>query len=219
MVVSSAPLTIYTTSDFQKDTDALIRKGYVPIGNSSFNAGSTAVSERQLRSQAADVHAEVVLISSHYTHTVTGAMPLVLPQTSTSYTTGTYGSATTTTYGTQTTMMPYSVARSDYGAVYFVKTRQRAGIIAAPLDDAAHKRLGTNSGVLVRLVVDGTPAFNADVFPGDVLLSVNTERVQSVDQYTQLLNQFEGQTAAFHFNRDGHEIEKTFRIASYQDPH
>src|SRR6202043_3245767 len=113
---------------------------------------------------------------------ITGAVPLMLPQTSTSYTSGSataygagepvtaYGNATTTTYGTQTTMMPYSVARSDFGAVYFVKTRQRAGIITLPLDDAAHKRLGTNSGILVRLVVDGTPAFNADVFPGDVLL-------------------------------------------------
>src|SRR6266436_5457950 len=88
MIVSSAPLVIYTTSDFPKDVDGLIRKGFVPIGNSSFNAGSAAVSERQLRSQAAEVHAQVVLISSHYTHTVTGAIPLVLPNNSTSYSTG-----------------------------------------------------------------------------------------------------------------------------------
>src|SRR5258706_15588138 len=75
-----------------------------------------------------------------------------------------YGNADTTPYGTQTTMMPYAVARSDFGAVFFVKTRTRAGIITAPLDDATHKRLGTNSGVLVRFVVDGSPAFVADIF-------------------------------------------------------
>ncbi|HEY3658420.1 MAG TPA: PDZ domain-containing protein [Steroidobacteraceae bacterium] len=159
---------------------------------------------------------------------MTGAVPLVLPNTSTSYSTGSarlwargpvtaYGNATTTTYGTQTTMMPYAVARSDFGAVFFVKTRTRAGIITAPLDDATHKRLGTNSGVLVRFVVDGSPAFVADIFPGDILLAVNADRVQSPEQYAQLLNQYEGQTATFHLNRDGQALEKTFRIASYQD--
>src|SRR5271167_4887799 len=65
-VPSSAPLIIYTTNDFAKDVDALIRRGYLPIGNSSFNAASNKVTERQLRSQADVVHAQVVLISSHY---------------------------------------------------------------------------------------------------------------------------------------------------------
>jgi hypothetical protein len=217
-VPSSAPLAIYTTNDFPKDVDALIRRGFTPIGNSSFNAASNQVSERQLRSQADAVHAQVVLISSHYTNTVTGAVPLTLPQTSTTYISGSFGTATATTYGTETTMMPYSVQRSDFGAVYFVKVRQRVGIIPAPLDDATRKRIGTNSGVFVRLVVDGSPAFVADIFPGDILLSVNSDRIQSPDQYIQLVNQYEGQTATFHLNRDGQAIEKTFRIASYQDP-
>jgi hypothetical protein len=217
-VPSSAPLVIYTTNDFRKDTDALILRSFAPIGNSSFNAGSNAASERQLRSQAEAVHAQVVLISSHYTHMVTGAVPLVLPQTSTTYVSGSFGTATATTYGTETTMMPYSVQRSDFGAVYFVKVRQRVGIIAAPLDEVTRKRIDTNSGVSVRLVVEGSPAFVADIFPGDILLSINSDRVQSTEQYVQLLNQHEGQTATLHLNRDGHAIDKTIRIASYQDP-
>jgi hypothetical protein len=217
-IPSSEPLVIYTTSDFSKDIDALVRRGYFPVGNSSFNANANLVSEGQLRSQANAVHAQVVLVSSHYTNTVTGAIPLTLPQTSTTYVSGSFGSATATTYGTSTTMMPYSIQRSDFGAVYFIKTRQRVGIIAAPLDDAIRKRIGTNSGVLVRIVVDGSPAFVADIFPGDILLSVNSDRVQSPEQYAQLLNQYEGQTATFHLNRDGQPIEKTFRIVSFQDP-
>jgi C-terminal processing protease CtpA/Prc len=216
-IPSSAALAIYTTNDFPKDVDALVRRGYFPVGNSSFNANSKSVNESQLRAQASTVHAQVVLISSHYTNTVTGAIPLTLPQTSTTYVSGSFGTATATTYGTQTTMMPYSVQRSDFGAVYFVKTRQRVGIIAAPLDDATRKRIGTNSGVIVRIVVDGSPAFVADIFPGDILLAVNSDRVQSPEQYAELLNQYEGQTTTFHLNRDGQAIEKTFRIASYQD--
>jgi hypothetical protein len=61
-VPSSEPLKIYTTSDFPKDVDALIRKSYTPVGNSSFNAASNKVSESQPRQQAASVSAEVVLI-------------------------------------------------------------------------------------------------------------------------------------------------------------
>jgi len=63
-------------------------------------------------------------------------------------------------------MISYAVQRSDFGAVFFVKTRQRAGMIVIPIDDATRKRIGTNSGVLVRIVVDGSPAFIADIFPG-----------------------------------------------------
>jgi C-terminal processing protease CtpA/Prc len=229
-VPASGPLTIYTTNDFPKDVDGLIRKGYTPIGNASFNADSNQVSESQLRDQAEKVSAQVVLISSHYTHTVTGAMPLVLPNTTTSYSSGSataygpggtvnaYGNSTTTTYGSQTTMVPFSVARSDFGAVFFVKTRARVGIIAAPIDDATRKRLGTNSGILVRLIVDGSPAFNADIFPGDIVLAMGSEKVQSPEQYMQLLNQYEGQSVTFHLDRDGQAVEKTFRIASYKDP-
>ena len=229
-IPSSAPLTIYSTNDFQRDVDALMRKGYTVIGRSAFNAASNSVSERQLRAQAADVHAEIVLVSSRFTHTITGAIPLVTPTTSTSYTSGTatangpggtvtaYGNATTTTYGTQTTMMPYTIARSDFEAVYFAKARQRTGMLMAPLDDATRKRIGTNAGVLVRLLVDGSPAFDADILPGDILLSMADNRVVSVEQYTQLLDRYEGQTVTFHFDRDGQGIDKTFRVNSYQDP-
>jgi C-terminal processing protease CtpA/Prc len=229
-VASSEPLKIYTTNDFQKDGDALVRKGYFPIGNASFNGASSKVTESQLRDQAEKVSAKVVLISSRYTNTVTGALPLVLPNTTTSYTTGSataygsggmvnaYGNSTTTTYGTQTTMMPYSVNRSDFSAVFFVKSRSRAGIIPVPIDDAARKRIGTNSGLLVRVVIDGSPAFNADIFPGDILLTVASEKVVSQEQYSQLLNRYEGQSVTFHLDRDGQPIEKTFRISSYKDP-
>jgi PDZ domain len=229
-IPASEPLKIYTTNDFPKDVDALVRKGYTPIGNASFNAASNRVTESQLRNQAAKVSAQVVLISSHYTHTVSGAMPLVLPNTTTSYSSGdataygpggtvnAYGNSTTTTYGTQTTMIPYSIARSDFGAVFFVKTRTRVGIIAAPIDEATRKRVGTNSGILARLIVDGSPAFNADIFPGDIVLAMGSEKVQSPDQYTQLLNKYEGQSVTFHLDRDGQTVEKTFRIVSYKDP-
>jgi C-terminal processing protease CtpA/Prc len=78
--------------------------------------------------------------------------------------------------------------------------------------------LGTTAGTLARLIVDGSPAFKADIFPGDIVLAMGSEKVQSTDQYMQLPNKYEGQSVTFHLDRDGQAVEKAFRILSYKDP-
>lgn len=217
-------LQIYSTDNFERDRLALMRRGYMPIGHASFNAAANKVSEAQLREQARKVGAHVVLVASKYTHTVSGAVPLVVPQTTTSYSTGTataygtggvvnvYGSGTTTTYGTQTMMMPYSVARSDCSALFLAKTRGRVGIVPQPMDDETRKRLETNAGIKVLVVTEGSSAFQADVLPGDVVLAVGGDTVQSEENYYQLLNKYEGQTVSFRLDRNGKTIEKQIEI-------
>lgn len=132
-IAPTEELKIYSTNDFQRDAKALTRRGYVAIGESSFNAGTGSVSEAQPREHPQKVGAHLVLVASKFTHSVSGAMPLTLPNTTTSYTTGSataygrggpvtaYGSGTTTTYGTQTTYIPYTVDRADFNAVFFAK--------------------------------------------------------------------------------------------------
>jgi hypothetical protein len=223
-----AELQIYGTDDFDRDTLALIRKGYAPIGNSSFSAGSNSVSETQLREQATKIGAHVVLVASKYTHTVSGAVPLSIPQTTTSYSSGTataygsggtvnaYGSGTTTTYSSQTVMMPYSVARSDFGARYFIKTKVRLGIFPEAVSDEARRRIQTNAGVSVKVVTENTPAFAADVLPGDIVLSIGADSIQSVEHFYQLLDKYQGQKPLFKINRDGALVEKQIEIRSYE---
>jgi hypothetical protein len=145
-VLVQGSLQIFATNNFPRDIAALERRGYAPIWESSFNAAANRVSERQLREQAAKIGAAVVLIASRYTGTITGAMPLVMPNTTTSYTTGNAtvmgmggmatvnGSATTTTYGTRTLMMPYSIQRDDFDAVYFAKVREHLGVFYGTID-------------------------------------------------------------------------------------
>jgi len=220
-------LRIYSTTNFDQDRLALMRRGYIPVGQASFNAAANRVSEGQLREQAIKVGAHVVLVASSYSHTETGAVPLVLPQTSTSYSTGTataygsggvvnaYGSGTTTTYGTQTMMMPYSVQRSDFAALFFAKVQARVGIVPQPLDDATRKRLETNAGIKVLVVMEGSPAFRADILPGDILLSLGEDRVQSMENYYQLLDKYEGRTVALQLDREGKSIQKQIEIHPY----
>lgn len=226
---SPANLQIYRTESFEQDGRALIRKGYAPIGKAAFNIGENRLSEWQLREQAQNVGAHVVLIASKYTHTVSGAVPLFLPTTATAFTTGSataysrgivataYGSSTTTVYGTQTIMMPYSVAHFDVRTLFFAKTQPRLGIYPAPLDDATRKRLQTNSGVRVVELVEGSPAFEADIIPGDVLLAAHGEAVQSTEHFVKLVNKYEGESVVFKFDRDGKIFEKQLEIRALQN--
>lgn len=223
-VQSNEALKIFSTDDFKRDIKALIRKGYQPVGESAFNAGSDAVTETQLREQAAKVGAHAVLVSSKFTHSVSGAMPLTLPNTTTSYSSGSataygsggsvtaYGSGTTTTYGTRTTYIPYTVNRSDYNAVYFVKSKAKIGFLTEPLDDETRRKLESNSGVRIDVVVEGTPAFDADILPGDILVSFNSTAVRSVEHYQELLQSYSGDSVDLVLNRDGRIIKKTVAV-------
>lgn len=182
----------------------------------------------QLREQATKIGAHVVLVASQYTHTVAGAVPLSIPQTTTSYSSGTataygsggtvnaYGSGTATTYGSQTVMMPYSVARSDFGARFFIKTKSRLGIFPAAVSDAARRRIQTNAGISVQVVTENTPAFGADVLPGDIILSIGGDSIQAVEHFYQLLDKYQGHKPLFKIDRDGALVEKEIEIRTYE---
>jgi len=108
--------------------------------------------------------------------------------------------------------MPYSVAHADFGALFFAKTKAKVGIIPQSIDDETRKRLETNAGIKVLVVVEGASAFQADVLPGDIVLAVGGERVQSMQHYVQLLKKYEGQTVSFQLDRDGKPVEKHIAI-------
>lgn len=219
-------LQIYSTSDFNKDVMAMQARGYVPIGQSFFIAPSNRVSDAQLRQQAETVGAHAVLVSSSYADTVTGAVPINIPQTSRSFTSGqataygaggvvnAYGTSNTTTYGSQTVMMPYSVGRANYGAVFMAKVKSLLGIFVIPLDTETHRKRGSNLGIRANVVIEGSPAYLADVFPGDILLKLGDDDIQSPEQYPSLLEKYAGKTVKLKLERDDKKIEKEVTLNS-----
>lgn len=223
-VADTTPLQIYSTNDFNRDGLELIRRGYWPVGQSSFNAGVNKVKESQLRAQATRIGAHVVLVSSQYTHSVSAAIPLTIPTTSTTTSSGNAtaygasgsvtvsGTGTSTTTSSRTIMLPYTIARADFGALYFARTRSRLGLYVRALDDSTRLRLQTNSGVRVIVVIENSPAFEADVLPGDVLLDVNGDRVHSEESYSQLLDKYQGSTVILHLDRAGERVQKQVGI-------
>ena len=84
-IISAEEPKIYSTSDIDGDIAKIKRNNYSMIGYSSFNAGS--VNSNQAIAQAKLIGAEIVLITHKYTNTVSGNIPLTLPDTETSTTT------------------------------------------------------------------------------------------------------------------------------------
>ena len=99
-------------------TFKMFENGYALIGYSDFYGRK--IDDSQAIEQGKKVKASIVIVYSKFKDTISGATPLILPDTKTSttnvtasafgsggYATG-YGSGTTTTYGTQTMYMPYT---------------------------------------------------------------------------------------------------------------
>lgn len=203
---------------------AMNQRGYQSIGYSSFNSGrseSEAAAVEQGRKVGADL---VLIINPQYTGTVTTTVPITTPTTSTSYTTGTataygpagtvnaYGSATTTTYGSKTNYIPIATNRYDYTSVYFIKGKFRLGMYTRPLSNEERQELQTNQGAVVTVIVDGTPAFNADLLPGDVITSIGGIPVSSPESFTAASAANAGKLAEIRYKRRGVDMTKQVQL-------
>lgn len=214
---TGAPLVERASSKVPPESivDAYARRGYVLIGSSSFNSGNAERDEAAIE-QARKVGADlVVLIDPKYTGTVTGSVPITTPTTTTSYTTGSataygrggavtaIGNSTTTTYGTQTNYVPFAVHRSDYSAGFFIKRRWQFGALWRDLNDAERKTIQSNKGVVVRTVVEGTPAYLADVLPDDIIIAVDGNAVLGQAELSRLLTERAGREVTLTVYRNG----------------
>jgi len=114
--------------------------------------------------------------------------------------------------GTTTNYVPITVHRSDYGAIYFIKQRSALGIIMRDLTDAERQELQTNKGAAVRLIVDGTPAFDADILVGDVITGIDGVAVSSAQTFRELLRERRGRLVSLSIVRRGQHIEKAVQL-------
>ena len=66
-----------------------------------------------------------------------------------------------------------------------------------------------NVPIVVRVVEPGTPAAEANLQPGDRILSANSEPVKSAEQVTQIIRDHKGQPITLRVNRQGKQIDIT----------
>jgi PDZ domain len=200
--------TVYLHSNDPKaDAKHLQEDGYYLVGTSSFFGPEKTGTKQGAIEQGEKVGAALIMIKSSYRDTLTGTMPLTLPnapQVATVNTSGTvYGSGGSGSYNSTSTVtmpggnttynIPYAVTRSDFFASYWVAldpSKMRFGAYWDALPADARSRLQRNTGVIVLIVVRSTPAFRANILEGDILLKINGEDIVGV-------REFEGQQAKF----------------------
>lgn len=201
---------------------AYLRKGYELIGFSNFTSGyaqTPADAQRQGAKVGADL---VVIVDPQYAETRTANMPVNTPtkqtyvtnSSATAYGAGSpvaaYGNSTTTSYSSQTNYVPVSADRYHYEAIYYVKrTHWVLGATCRDLTDEERKTLQSNRGAYVKNVVDGQPAFNADILVGDMIVAVDHAPVYGDQALRAVIEQRRGQSVVITLFRDGKTIDKT----------
>lgn len=186
---------VYSTNDFDRDVRILMAKGYFPIGYSAFNGGMEPI--ENVKAQARNVGALIVLTSQAYTNTHTSTVPLFIPNNSTTYSSGTvygYGGSATysgrsTTYGSSVVPITTQQQRYDQNAVYLVRStkKPRFGIGALDLTPEMRQKLERNTGAVIDIVREDSPAFFANVLPGDILITLNGVEVRNAQHAVELM--------------------------------
>lgn len=214
---------VYSGRDPEQDFVAMVESGYILTGYSSFNGPSANLA--QAKAQARSVRAAVVLVYSKYTNTVSGVTPLVInnpDQTVTTQSQGTvYGSGGSASYtGTSTTTVPggysvynipYSVARFDQMATFWVRGKPPVlGVYVRDLTPEERAQLQRNRGVVVTAVIKQSPAFKADVLHNDVLLRIGSDDIDDVSGFMAVVPRYAGEEVDLVFLRSGES--RTVRV-------
>lgn len=126
-----------------------------------------------------------------------------------------YGTANTYSSGTYTsTVVPVTVVRMDYLAVYLKRNWNKVilGIHYGPVTPEQARLVGTNSALLAEAILRRTPAFDADIYEGDILLEANGRKV-NFDNFSDFLSAHRGQYVDFLIYRNGSRITKKVKLA------
>jgi hypothetical protein len=205
----------------QDEAMRFIEQGFIEIGIASFSgpAGTRA----QAIEQAEKVGAEFVIVGSEYSRTAQGVLPSLSVQPGQTYTTqehgtvtantfpggnfgyGSYsGTATTTTLPTfQTQYTPYQIP--IYSQIALFWGRSKPGIFGAqfaPIPGDVRAKLERNTGAFVAAIVEGSPAFKANVIRGDIIIQFGNIPVATVQDLLDALPSYAGQKVAVTIVRD-----------------
>lgn len=190
LLPSQVPAELVSSSgDIQNDVLRMWERGFALLGYSSFN-GTVRNPSKALKF-AQKLKARYVVTAFSDVSENTGALPFVSPTTNTARTAGSvtsvdgYGgnatgsfSASTTATGSRTTYLPFTVRRADQLAAYFAPLeRKGSGVYGRDLAAEERAAIGTNHALYVLAVREGSPAFYADMLPGDIILSINGDRL------------------------------------------
>lgn len=109
-----------------------------------------------------------------------------------------------------TTFLDKDVHHYDYLATFWKRVdlkKMTLGAFTEPVPKTLWKAVGTRQGRFISQVIGGTPAADADLWEGDVLLAINGEKITSEEGWQKLLQRYQGQEIKITLWRDGNFFE------------
>lgn len=183
---------------------------WVEVGYSSWDDEATDIQDDLIK-KAKEINSCLVLVYRKQTGSEMEEMPVSTYMPSPFFGGGYYGGYGG--YGGYTSYEPYTVLLYQYEIFFLTKMdRFYTGLYVADLDNNARKMIQSNKGVIVTLVVNGTPAYNADIIPGDIITKVGTSNITNYESFNQLIKFYQGQDTIFYINRSNKQITKTIHI-------
>ncbi len=209
------------SGDLSADFTALTDRWYVPLGVSSFQARTTEelaqwVAEGQVKKQGNAVGADIVLWSDKFLGSAKEMLPRTEAQTSIFDTTeDRYGlrSTTMTPVMGSVEMVPVTVKRYDYTAIYLRKAiGYVCGLGYSNLPDSMFPSIRRNPGARITHVIPDTPASKAGMRVGDIVVRVNDHVIDSSATLSSVINGTRGQTDTFIVIRNGAQTALTVAL-------
>ncbi len=204
-------------SDINAVRDQYLSEAYVQVGYSSFYGDDFDYS--YAKSQAKKIGATVVIVAKEYKDTTQSQGVLVLPDYQTTTVTGNVGGTNFNAFGTtnSTKTQTYTVNHRNFDqiGVFLAKLKKlpKLGVNWINLDNETRQMIGTNKGLRVVTIMNGTPAFDNDLLVGDIILSINGSKPSNIEQGNALVREIDkGEVAKFDVFRNGKVITKNIQF-------
>lgn len=197
---------IVTTNHLHADLKKYMQQGYAEIGYSAWSGEASDI-QKELLVKAKQIDACLILISKIQTGSEIDEMPVDFGYSPYPFYGGGYG------YGDYTSYAPYTVLLYKFDILFLSQMEKfSTGLYVTELDDKSRSTIGSNKGVQVTLVVNGSTAYNADIIPGDIITKIGTYNLTNYDSYQQAVESYQGESAVFVINRMGKVITKTVNV-------
>ncbi|MDP6987668.1 MAG: PDZ domain-containing protein, partial [Phycisphaerales bacterium] len=111
--------------------------------------------------------------------------------------------------------MPYSVDRYSHQVMYWAPYQGTPATGVSPRDLSSDEttRFGRNTGAVVYIVANGTPAFYANILAGDLIIQINETPITSAKDYTDYVLSNRGKEVVVLLVRNGEAKEVKLRIS------
>lgn len=197
------PVLYRGSADDAADTRALIENDYVPLGLSSFTGG--AADPRQAAQQGQRLGAAVVVLYGELQAVQDASLASLPFHPRPPGGAGSPARPAADTAGAPATIgsLPPRSA-SEHEASYWAKGRPPVlGVMDRPLNKDERALLMRNDGIVVELVMNGSPAETAHLQQGDVIVAIDGKAILDATAVPAFLQSIAGRTVRIDLLRGG----------------